>query len=361
MAAATPAPALASASRAETGGEGSTALGISGLRKAAILITVLGPERAAPMLRSLSEAELEPLAAEIVRVRATSAAEAAAVLQEFCTMAGDSSTVRGGGLAAAQESLARALGPDRAGEIMVRLTATVLNQPFLFLQQADALQLEGFLTGEHPQTIALVLAHLLPHQASQILGILGPEVAADVAHRIGVMDSPSQDAVRLVEELVRRRTSSVIQVSTEASSVGGVDLLVDIVNRSDRATERQILEGLAGRDSVLADQVRQRLFVFEDLTTLEDRAVQLVLRQVETGDLATALKGVRPEVKDVVTRNLSDRARQDLLEEIDLMGPVRASAVEEAQTKVVQVIRRLEESGEIELRRGGDDDDALVE
>src|SRR5919206_441492 len=184
---------------------------------------------------------------------------------------------------------------------------------------------------EHPQTIALVLAHVPSALASSILSGLDPEVQSDVAHRIAVMDRTSPDVIRQVENALERKLSTVLQPN-ELSTVGGLQPLVDIINRADRTTERLILEALEARSPEIAEEIRRRMFMFEDIVHLEDRAVQLVLRQVETPDLATALKGVSDEVRDKVTRNLSERARENLLEEIDLMGPVRVRMVEEAQT-----------------------------
>jgi flagellar motor switch protein FliG len=215
----------------------------------------------------------------------------------------------------------------------------------------------SFIAGEHPQTIALVVAHLSPEQASAVVSGLEPEVQSDVAHRIAVMERTAPDAVNAVAEILQRKTSSVL-APTGATTVGGVQPLVEIINRADPGTEKLILEGLEKRDRDLAEEVRSRLFVFDDVLTLEDRALQLVLRQVEAQDLATALKGARDEVKDKILGNVSERARENLVDEIEMLGPVRLSLVEEARSKVVQVIRSLEESGQITIRR--DSEDAYV-
>jgi flagellar motor switch protein FliG len=192
-------------------------------------------------------------------------------------------------------------------------------------------------------------------QAAVVLSGLAPDRQADVAHRIATMERTSPEVIQQVEAALERRLSSVL-LPTELSSVGGLQPLVDIINRSDRTTERLILEGLDQRDAPLAEQVRSQMFVFEDITILDDRSVQLVLRQVETGDLATALKGVRDDVREKVMSNLSERAAANLVDEIELLGPVRLSVVEESQGKVVQVIRSLEESGQIVIMRGSDDE-----
>jgi flagellar motor switch protein FliG len=235
------------------------------------------------------------------------------------------------------------------------LAAVFADLPFAFLEKADSRQLLSFVQDEHPQTVALVLAHLTASQASLVLSGLAPDLQADVANRIAVMDRTSPDIVRQVEATLKRKLSSVLQPS-DLSSVGGLQPLVDIINRSDRATERMILEGLTERNPELAEQVRAQMFVFEDIITLDDRAIQLVLRQVESGDLAVALKGVREDVRQKVMRNMSERAAENLGEEIELLGPQRVKTVEDAQAKIVQSIRALEESGQIMITRGDDDE-----
>ncbi|GAA0312121.1 flagellar motor switch protein FliG [Kineococcus aurantiacus] len=328
---------------------------LTGAQKAAVLLLQVGQENAAKVLGHLRPAEIEELTAEILRLRSVSPEVAGVVLEEFHSMI--ASPLRGGlgGLDYAQSLLEGALGADGAAEVLGRVAEAAVVQPFQFLHQADPQQILTFLTGEHPQTIALVVAHLRPDQASMILGGLSSEMQADIALRIATMEATSSEYVRLVEDVVQRRTSTVLQAKTN-TAVGGVQPLVDIINRADRGTERSILEGLAAKDAALAEEIRGLMFVFEDITTLDDRAIQLVLRGVETADLATALKGVTETVRDKILKNVSERARENLLDEIELMGPVRMSAVEESQQKVVAIIRQLEESGQIVLTRGGDDD-----
>jgi flagellar motor switch protein FliG len=330
---------------------------MTGLRKAAVLLVHMGRENAARILSVLRESEVEELTAEVVKIGAVEANVADDVITEFHAMFRAQQYASHGGLDLARELLEASLGADRAGEIVGRLTAVVRDMPFNFLQQADPRQVLSFLQDEHPQTIALVLAHMRAGQASEILSGLAPDLQADVANRIAVMDRTSPDIVRQVEGTLERKLSSVLQ-PTDLSSVGGLQPLVEIINRSDRATERMILEGLTERNPELAELVRAQMFVFEDITTLEDRAIQLVLRQVETADLAVALKGVRDDVRAKVMKNMSERAAENLKEEIDLLGPQRLKTVEDAQAKIVQGIRALEESGQITITRG--DDDAMV-
>ncbi|HSF26498.1 MAG TPA: flagellar motor switch protein FliG [Actinomycetes bacterium] len=333
---------------------------LSGVRKAAVLLVQMGRERAAKILAEMRENEVEELTAEIVRLRDVDPDVADEVVEEFHHLVSARRYAGQGGLAFAQELLEASVGGDRAQELIARLTAAMSEVPFHFLHRADPRQILSFVQDEHPQTIALVLAHLRAEQSSMILSGLAPELQADIAHRIAVMDRTSPEIIRQVESMLERKLSSVLTPS-DLAAVGGLEPLVQIINRADRATERLILEGLEGRDPELAEEIRSRMFMFEDIVTLDDRAVQLVLRQVESADLATALKGVREDVRDKVMRNLSERAVENLVEEIDMLGPVRLRTVEEAQVKVVQVIRSLEETGQIAVRRGGDDDDAFVE
>jgi flagellar motor switch protein FliG len=328
---------------------------LTGLRKAAILLVQMGKDEAAKIMAHLREAEVEELTAEIVRLGQVESDVADVVLAEFHDMATGHRYVGQGGMDFARDLLEASLGRERAGEIVGRLNTVFLDVPFGFLGQADPRQLLSFLQDEHPQTIALVLAHMTATQASQILSGLAPELQADVAHRIAVMDRTSPDIIRQVEATLERKMSSVLQPN-DLSNVGGLEPLVEIINRTDRATERLILEGLAGRNPELAEEIRSKMFMFEDIVSLDDRSIQLVLRQVETNDLATALKGVREEVRQKVMRNLSERAAENLADEIEMLGPVRLRQVEESQAKIVQAIRTLEESGQIVISRGDDDE-----
>jgi flagellar motor switch protein FliG len=329
---------------------------LTGPQKVAIVLMQIGRERSAPILSQLREAEIEEVAGEIVRLRSVAPEVVETVLREFQEAFGAGTTSAGGGVEAAHELLSATFGSERASAVIDRLAKAHATDAFSFLADADPRTLVSFLSGEHPQVVAVVLAHLQLDQASVILSGLPPEQQAEVAHRIGTMERTNHEMVRVVAEVLERQTSTVLQPGRNAAAVGGVQPLVDLINRADPATERIILESLESRDPALAEAVRARLFVFEDITTLEDRGVQLVLRQVETGDLAVALKGVTDVVREKVLSNVSERARENLLEEIGLLGPQRVAAVEEARSKIVQVIRSLEESGQIMLRRGGDDE-----
>ena len=332
-----------------------TNLTAAGTRKAAVLLIQMGRERAASVLSHLCDAEVEAISAEIARLDTVTGTETESVLTEFRDMVTARAHIAQGGLTFAQQILEQSMGAERAAEIMARLTAAAVKMPFRFLHKADAAQLRSFLADEHPQIIALVLAHMTPDSASLLLSGLAPDVQAEIAHRIAVMDQTSPDIIRTVESILERRMSSMLQPA-ELSRVGGVDPLVNIINRSDRSTERQIVEGLEALDPALADEIKSRMFMFEDIVNLEDRSIQLVLREVETAELALALKGVTDAVRDKITRNLSERAATNLLEEVELLGTVRLRQVEEAQQNVIRSIRRLEEEGQIMVRRGNDDE-----
>jgi len=327
----------------------------AGVRKVAILLVQIGQDRAAQVLSHLRESEVEAVSAEIANLDSLSVDETATVLEEFRDLLGAHANVLRGGPAFARALLEVSLGIERAEAIMNRLAASAMQLPFQFLHRADPRQLLSFISGEHPQVIAVLLAHIPSDRATAVLSGLDPEQQADVAHRIAVMDRTSPEILERLEQVLERKMSSVLQ-PLDFSTVGGLDPLVHIINRADRATERLIIEALEARDPELAEQIKSRMFMFEDIVLLEDRDMQLVLRQVENSDLVMALKGVSEEVRGKVTSNMSERAATTLLEDLDLLGPVLLRQVEEAQQKVILTIRRLEDAGEIVLRRGADDE-----
>jgi flagellar motor switch protein FliG len=327
---------------------------LTGAQKAAVFILHMGKERSAEVLRSMRETEVAEIMGEVARMRTVTSTVIEEVVDEFKEMAEAKVTVTAGGLERARSLLTESLGGDKATEILDRVTASLIELPFEFLRRADPRQVLSFIQDEHPQTVALVLAYMTPDQAAMVMSGLSEDLQRDVAMRLAVMDRTSPEVVAHVEQMLERKLSSVLQPS-ELSSVGGVQSLVDILNRSDRATERLILEGLENKDSELADEVRQRMFVFEDIAGLDDRSIQLVLRQVDSKELAVALKGVRAEVRTAITRNMSERAGANLVEEIALLGAVRLKTVEEAQGAIVRVVRALEESGQLVLVRSADE------
>jgi flagellar motor switch protein FliG len=331
---------------------------MSGLRKAAVLLVQIGKEHSAQVLKSLRESEIEVLTAEIARLEEIEPDIAGAVLVEFQQLAAARHYYAQGGLSYAEEVLVATLGPDKAREVLGRLKAVLVEMPFQFLRRVDSQMVLSFLQDEHPQTITLVLAHMDPKQAAAVLSGLDEQVQADIAHRLAVMERTSPDVVKQVESYLQRRLSTVLQPN-ESAAVGGLQPLVDIINHSDRNTERLILEGLEQRSTELAEEVRARMFMFEDVTQLEDRAVQILLRSIDNKDLAVALKGVKDEVRDKFVSNMSERAGISLVEDMDVLGPVRVKQVEEAQAAIIRQIRTLEESGEIVISRGSGDDFVL--
>jgi len=327
---------------------------LPGIRKAAILLVQIGRDKAAKILAKLPDDMVEDLTAEIVQLRDVRVDDADVVLREAHTQIVNSQRVGRGGMELARQLLSQGLGAERADEILERLGATLAEMPFEGMRKADARQLQSFLADEHPQTIALILAHLSPGQSATVLAGFPQTLQTEVAYRIALMERAAPDVIRLVERELDRRMSTVLGPQ-EMSAVGGVAPLVAIINRADRSTERMILEGLEGVDSELSEQVRKQMFIFDDITSLDDKAIQLIMRNVESADLALALKGVRTEVREKVLRNLSTRAAENLVEEIDMLGAVRLSQVEDAQAKVVQEIRALEQGGQITIMRGGDE------
>jgi len=328
---------------------------LPGLRKAAVFLAQMSKEEAGVLLAKLRPREVESLTRELMRLGSVEIEDVDEVMNEFHGLMTAQHFIGRGGVDFAREILAAGLGEDRAGDILSRLNVVYTEVPFASLRNADVRQLVTFLKDEHAQIIALVLAHLPAGQSAEVLSGFVPEQQAEVAHRIATMDRTSPEMVRLVEEELGRRMGSIL-AHQDMSTAGGVEALVEIINRSPRPTERSILEWLDSTDPELADQVRSQMFVFEDIVTIDDRSLQLVLREVEANDLATALKGVRPDVRDKIQRNLSERAAENLSEEIELLGPVRTRTVEEAQAKVVGVIRTLEEQGVLTIQRGGDDE-----
>jgi flagellar motor switch protein FliG len=327
---------------------------MTGPQKAAVVLMAMGTERAAKVLKSMRESEVTELMSEVARMSDVSEEIVEAVLGEFAVTASARQHFAVGGVDFAKELLQASLGERKAEEIFSRLSMTLVSAPFEFLRKADPRLVLGFIRDEHPQTIALVLAYMPSDAAALVLGGLPEELQRDVAVRVATMDRTSPDIIATVESSLEKRLSSVLQQG-DLSSVGGVQTLVDLLNRSDRATERLIFEGLENFDETLADEVRGLMFVFEDIVTLDDRSVQQVLRQVDSKDLALALKGVRDEVKRKILDNISSRAADNLKEEIEMLGAVRLKAVEEAQGAVVRVIRALEEAGQIVLSRGGEE------
>ncbi|WP_339170357.1 flagellar motor switch protein FliG [Anoxybacillus sp. FSL W8-1294] len=327
---------------------------LTGKQKAAILLISLGPDVSASVYKHLSEEEIEKLTLEISNVRQVDAEKKETILEEFHQIALAQDYISQGGIAYAKQVLEKALGPEQAMNIINRLTSALQVRPFDFARKADPAQILNFLQNEHPQTIALVLSYLEPEQAGQILSALPQEMQADVARRIALMDRTSPEIINEVEQVLERKLSTT--VVQDYTQTGGIEAVVEVLNGVDRATERAILDALEIQDPELAEEIKKRMFVFEDIVTLDNRAIQRVIREVDNADLLLALKVSSDEVKEVIFRNMSSRMAETFKEEMEFMGPVRLRDVEEAQSRIVAVIRRLEEAGEIVVARGGGDD-----
>ena len=327
---------------------------ITGVQKAAILLIALGPEKSANVFKYLKEDEIEQHTLEIANTRSISPATKDAVLDEFYEVCLAQQYIAEGGITYAKDLLEKALGEERARDVIGKLTASLQVRPFEFVRKTDASQLLNFIQDEHPQTIALILSYLSSGQAASIISALTPDKQTDVAKRIAQMDRTSPDVIKEVEKVLEQKLSSL--VNQDYTIVGGVDSIVDILNTVDRGTEKHIMESLEIEDPELADEIRKKMFVFEDILSLDDRSVQRVLREVDNNELAVALKGSNEDVQNLIFSNLSKRLATMIKEDMDFMGPVRMKDVEEAQQKIVNIIRKLEDSAEIIISRGGGDE-----
>lgn len=327
---------------------------LRGKEKAAILLVALGPEVASLVYKELEEPVIELLTLEIANLRKVTPEQKTEVLKEAQELLMAREFLTQGGVDYARRVLEQALGPERAQEVLRRITASLQVRPFDFMRHTDAQQLLSFIQGEHPQTIALILSYLEPEQAAQIIGGLPAGTQAEVARRIAKMDRITPEVLREVERVLERKLSSVL--GQDFTLAGGIDAIVEIINRVDRGTERHIMETLEEKDPDLAEEIKRRLFVFEDIAGMDDRSLQRVLRDVDMKDLALALKGATEELRQKFYKNMSRRAAEMLKEDMDFMGPVRVRDVEEAQQKIVNVVRALEDAGEIVIARGGEED-----
>lgn len=326
----------------------------NGIQKAAILLITLGPEKSASIFKHLKEEEIEELTLEIANTRSVAPQTKEDILNEFYQVCLAQQYIAEGGIGYAKELLEKALGEEKAQSVISKLTASLQVRPFEFVRKTEPSQLLNFIQDEHPQTIAMILSYLSAGQAAMIIGALPPEKQADVAKRIALMDRTSPDVIKEVERVLERKLSSL--VNQDYTIVGGVDAIVGILNTVDRATEKHIMESLEIEEPELADEIRKKMFVFEDILLLDDRAIQRVLRAVDNNDLGVALKAANEEVQNVIFKNMSKRLAAMIKEDMEFMGPVRMKDVEEAQQKIVGIIRKLEDSAEIVISRGGGDE-----
>lgn len=330
---------------------------MSGIKKAAILLISLGAETSAEIMRLLPESYIQKVSYEIANIDYVNPTEREEILNEYLEMSQARQYVIDGGVDYAREVLNRALGAQRAKEVIDLLNQIQLRErPFNIARKADPMQLKNLLLSEQPQTVALVLCYMQPDKAAQILAQFPLELQTEIAERIGTITRTSPAVIEKIEKVIENKFSSYIENDTE--TVGGVHALVEILNSVGRTTEKNIIEVLEERQPELADEVKANLFTFEDIISLNPSDVQKVLRHVDNDDLMLALKGVADDIRNFIFQNMSSRAVETIKEDMQFMGPARLSAVEESQTKIVAIIRSLDESGEIYIRRG--DQDAII-
>ena len=327
---------------------------LTGRQKAAVFIISLGHEAAAEIFKHMREDEIEQLTFEIARNESVDSETRDRVLMEFQELMLAQDFIQSGGIEYARELLEKSLGSQKAVDIINRLTSSLQVRPFDFIRRTDPAHLLNFIQGEHPQTIALILSYLEAKNAALVLGGLEPEVQANVAKRIAEMERTLPETLREVERVLEKNLSTI--ASEDYAIAGGIDSIVEIMGVVDRSTEKQILEALEEEDPELAEEIKRRMLVFEDIVLLNDRDIQKVLRVTDSPELAKALKGVEAEVQDKVFRNMSKRAATLLREDMEYMGPVRLKDVEEAQQKIVSIIRKLEEQGEVVIARAGEEE-----
>ena len=327
---------------------------LTGRQKAAIFLISLGPEVSAEIMKHLREDEVETLTFEIARQEKVNPDFKDAVLEEFQELMNAQNFITTGGIDYARELLEKSLGSQKAIDIINRLTSSLQVRPFDFIRRTDPAHLLNFIQQEYPQTIALILAYLEPGKAAVILQNLPEDMQAEVSKRLATMDRTSPEVLREVERVLEKKLSTLS--SEDYTAAGGVEAIVEILNLVDRSSEKSIIESLEEDDPDLAEEIKKRMFVFEDIVMLDNRAIQKVLRDVDQQELAKALKSVDTEVQDKIFSNMSKRAASMLNEDMEFMGPVRLKDVEESQQKIVSIIRRLEDSGDIVIARSGEDE-----
>ena len=326
----------------------------SGKQKSAIFLLAIGPDVSSEIMKSLSESEVDTITYEIARLEKVTPDDKERVLQEFQELMMAQEFITRGGIDQARSILEKALGTQKAIDIVNRLTSSLQVRPFDFVRRQDPAQLLNFIQNEHPQTIALILSYLDATKSALILSSLPHQIQADVARRIAKMDRTSPEVLREVERVLERKLSTLS--NEDFTIAGGIEAVVEVLNNVDRGTEKSIIEALEEEDPELAEEIKKKMFVFEDIVLLDDKAIQKTLRELDNQDLAKALKSVDTEVQEKIYRNMSKRAASLLREDMEFMGPVRLKDVEEAQQKIVNIIRKLEEEGEIVVARAGEDE-----
>ena len=327
---------------------------ITGVQKAAILLIALGPEKASVIFKNLKEDEIESLTKEIAGTKAISAELKEHILEEFYQICIAQQYISEGGINYARQLLEASLGVDRAQELISKLTVSLQVRPFEFMRKTDPTQLLNFIQDEHPQTIAVILSYLPIQLSAEVLASLSHEKQADVARRIAEMDRTSPDVIHEVESVLSKKFEAL--ANQDYTMAGGVDSIVDILNAVDRTTTKRIMSSLEVENVELADEIKKKMFLFEDIVKLDDKSIQRVLREVDNNEIALALKGVKDVVADAIFRNLSSRLADMIKEDIEYMGPVKMKDVEEAQQAIVGKVRELEERGEIVIAMAGGDE-----
>jgi len=330
----------------------------TGIEKGAILMIALGPEKSSSVFRYLKDEEIEELTLEIANTRSVAPDIKDAVLDEFYEICLAQQYISEGGIGYARDLLEKALGADKAQTVIGKLTASLQVRPFEFVRKADASQLLSFIQDEHPQTIALILSYLPTSQAAAVVSSLPPEKQPDVARRIATMDRTSPDVIKEVEDVLEKKLNSL--VNQDYTIVGGVDSIVEILNTVDRGTEKHIMETLEIEEPELADQIRRKMFVFEDILTMDDRSVQRFIRDCDSKDIVFALKTASEEMKQIFFNNMSKRMAETVHSDMEVSRNIRLKDVEEAQQRIVNLIRSLEDKGEVIINKGGDEDNVLV-
>jgi flagellar motor switch protein FliG len=333
--------------------------GLTGLRKAAVLMISLDMDSSSKIMGNLSTDEIERLSMEIARIEEEIAPDVRdAVVREFYQTHMASKYLEQGGIEYARQLLEKSLSPEEAAKILAQLENTIQQAPFHFLKQADSEHLLMYIQDEHPQTISLIMAHLSPKQAAEILGGLTPKKQLEVVKRIARMEQTTPEAIRLVEQGLESRLASI--VTQDLESAGGVQSVAEMLNLCDRTTEKGILENLEEADPDMVEQIRKLMFVFEDIILVNDKGIQSMLREVENDELAVALKTASEAMQEKIFKNMSTRASEMIRENMEFMGPVRLSDVEQAQQRIVDIVRRLEETGEVIISGRGGEDNVVV-
>ncbi len=331
---------------------------LTGTTKTAILLMSMEPEVAGRVMSQLSKGLVEEISREIASLDLVGPETRGKVVEEFYHVALARQYAQQGGLHYAKDLLSKALPADEADRILAQITSQVYQQPFAFLGKTDGENLLAFIQEEHPQTIALILSYVPASKAAEILAGLAHEKQLEVVSRVANMEQTNPEVIKEVEKGLEMRLSGVMSQTFE--KVGGVEAVAEVLNLSDRSTEKGILEALEAEDPDLVEQIRRLMFVFEDVMLVDDKGIQSVLKEIDNEDLSLALKTASPDLQEKIFKNMSERASQLIKEDMEYMGPVRVSDVESAQQKVVDVVRRLEDAGEIIISGRGGEKELIV-